>query len=352
MLVAVDAQDTSITGSPFRLLEKRPPMSSELQAEGGEVKVSHISNNVDVEVRNVSQQSIEIIGGRLKQFASQWQCITSDPFILNSVNHYKIEFENGEPQQCMPPKEINFTQQEQEVIDMEIDKLLIKGVISETTHCPGEHISLEMDKTTALRQNKGNYNTHMKLSQESAPEIKWWYDNITTVKYPILLATSKVDVIIYTDASTNGLGAVKDAEKTGGRWSEEEAKYHINCLELIAAFFGLKAFCKNEQGIHVQIYSDNPTTANYINAMGGTHSRECNTIAKNSWQWCRDQQMCLTAAHIPGTKNVEANRESRVFSDNKEWMMRPDIFQKITDIWGEHDYERQSKPSCCTKTTR
>ena len=41
----------------------------------------------------------------------------------------------------MPPKEINFTQQEQEVIDMEIDKLLIKGVISETTHCPGEYIS-------------------------------------------------------------------------------------------------------------------------------------------------------------------------------------------------------------------
>ena len=40
----------------------------------------------------------------------------------------------------MPLKEINFTHQEQ-VIDMEIDKLLIKGVISETTHCPGEYIS-------------------------------------------------------------------------------------------------------------------------------------------------------------------------------------------------------------------
>ena len=100
-----------------------------------------ISYNVDVEVRNMSEQSVDIIGGRLKQFASQWQCITSDPFILNSVKHYKIEFENGEPQQCMPPKEINFTQQEQQVIDMEIEKLLIKGVISETTHCAGEYIA-------------------------------------------------------------------------------------------------------------------------------------------------------------------------------------------------------------------
>ena len=100
----------------------------------------------------------------------------------------------------------------------------------------------------------------MRLSQESVFEIKWWYDNIPTVNYPILLPNSKVDVIIYTDASTKEWGTVKDAEKTGGRWSDEEAKYHINCLELMASFFGLKAFCKNEHRIHVQIYSDNSTT--------------------------------------------------------------------------------------------
>ena len=43
----------------------------------------------------------------------------------------------------MPLKEINFTHQEQ-VIDMEIDKLLIKGAISETTHCPGEYALRKM----------------------------------------------------------------------------------------------------------------------------------------------------------------------------------------------------------------
>ena len=79
----------------------------------------------------------------------------------------------------------------------------------------------------------------MSLSQESCSEIKWWYDNIQTINYPILLPNSKVDVTVYTDASTKGWGAVKDAEKIGGRWQDEEAKYHINCLELMAAFFGL-----------------------------------------------------------------------------------------------------------------
>ena len=63
-----------------------------------------------------------------------------------------------------------------------------------------------------------NYNAQMRLSQESFSEIKWWYDNIQTNNYPILLPNSKVDVIIYTDASTKGWGAVKETEKIGGRW--------------------------------------------------------------------------------------------------------------------------------------
>ena len=51
---------------------------------------------------------------------------------------------------------------------------------------------LEIDKTTALRQNKGNYNAHMRLSQESLSEIKWWYDSIPTAHYPILLPNSNL----------------------------------------------------------------------------------------------------------------------------------------------------------------
>jgi len=46
---------------------------------------------------------------------------------------------------------------------------------------------LEIDKTTALRQNQGNYNAQIRLSQESVSEIKWWCDNIETANCPILL---------------------------------------------------------------------------------------------------------------------------------------------------------------------
>ena len=85
--------------------------------------------------------------------------------------------------------------------------------------------------------------------------------------------------------------------------------------------------------MHIHTYSDNSTNVSYINAMGGIHSKEFNnSIVKDIWQWCIEKQIWLTAVHIPGTKNVEADRESRVFSDNKEWITRPDILKHIADI--------------------
>jgi len=56
------------------------------------------------------------------------------------VQHYKIEFAQL-PEQESVPQEINFTPQEQIIIEEEISKLLKKGVITEASHCRGEYIS-------------------------------------------------------------------------------------------------------------------------------------------------------------------------------------------------------------------
>lgn len=145
--------------------------------------MNQTANNAIVEVRKMSEQSIKIIGGRLKQFTSQWQYITSDIFILNSVK-LKIEFDNGEPKQFMPPKERTFTLQEQEVIDKEIDKLLIKGVISKTTHCPGEYIS-----TIFIRPKKdGEYRLILNLKNLNE-RVEYQHFTMDTLQSAIRLMT-------------------------------------------------------------------------------------------------------------------------------------------------------------------
>ena len=84
----------------------------------------------------------------------------------------------------MPPKEITFTLQEQEVIDKEIDKLLIKGVISKTTHCPGEYIS-----TIFIRPKKdGEYRLILNLKNLNE-RVEYQHFTMDTLQSAIRLMT-------------------------------------------------------------------------------------------------------------------------------------------------------------------
>ena len=138
-----------------------------------------------------------------------------------------------------------------------------------------------------------------------------------------------ISVIIQTDASNAGWGAVVDSSRTGGRWALEEAESHINVLELKAALLGLKALCGNISDSHIQLQMDNTTAVTYVNNKGGTHSVECNHIAQDIWSWGIQQGNWLSATHIPGVCNGAADHMSRVFHDNTEWKLNPDIFSAI-----------------------
>ena len=84
---------------------------------------------------------------------------------------------------------------------------------------------------------------------------------------------------------------------------------------------------------------DNSTAVAYINAMGGTHSVKCNTTTRKIWQWCIRRGIWLTCRFLPGKSNTKADRLSRRFNTNTEWMWDPSIFQSITSIWGVPDID-------------
>ena len=67
-------------------------------------------------------------------------------------------------------------------------------------------------------------------------------------------------VTVDSDASNKGWRAVFNGQmQTGGQWSPGEATYHINYLELLAAFLAIKAFRKTRQGVTVSLHIDNIT---------------------------------------------------------------------------------------------
>ena len=88
-----------------------------------------------------------------------------------------------------------------------------------------------------------------------------------------------------------------------------------------AVLLGLKTLCNNTTGKHIWVQSDNTTTLSYINEMGEIKSVLCNDMAQTIWVWCIDSNIWLSASHIPGSQNTDADKQSRVFNVSTEWSL-------------------------------
>ena len=127
--------------------------------------------------------------------------------------------------------------------------------------------------------------------------------------------------------------------KIGGRWNCIENKCHINSLELQAAFFCLKAFCKNKTRLHVLLKLDNATAFAYINKKGETISASCNKLAKDIWNWAKGQDIWATASHVSGVINTTADLRSLLFSDNKEWSLNEKVAKSFFGPFGKPEID-------------
>ncbi len=114
-----------------------------------------------------------------------------------------------------------------------------------------------------------------------------------------------------------GWGAVFNENSTGGPWFEKEKSHHINYLEMLALFLGLTPMYNT----HVRVILDNTTAIAVLNHMGTSHSNDCNSLGKEIWEWCIRRNIWISAAHIPGIANTEADFESHASSLNTEWSL-------------------------------
>ena len=94
-----------------------------------------------------------------------------------------------------------------------------------------------------------------------------------------------------------------DGDTTQGLWFVLESQLHITELELKAVHFAVQAFGDRLKNKHC----DNSTVA-YINVMGGTKSPHCNKIASDVWDCSVNNNTWLTATHIAGVENTEADK--------------------------------------------
>ena len=193
--------------------------------------------------------------------------------------------------------------------------------------------SLEIQKNRALfSSGSKGFDGNMLLNSYCKEELVWWIRNINSAKKAIRI--SPPELVLETDASNLGWGAKFDDVSTGGRWSELESQAHINAKEILAVKLGLQSLCADISHEEIVIRSDNTTTVAYLNHGGGTKSTVCNKFTKQIWDWCEHRNLWILATFIPGIQNEVADFESRHFSEDTEWKLNPELFDKITTEWG------------------
>ena len=136
--------------------EKLPTLPEELcsREKGSEPEQQPILRELNVSTNT----SCIFVAGKIKYYYKNWKNITSDRFILDIVKYgLKIDFKN-KPQLVNVPK-IPYNAEEKSIINLEIGKLLKKGVITKCQKEEDDFIS-----TVFIREKKdGTFRTILNL---------------------------------------------------------------------------------------------------------------------------------------------------------------------------------------------
>ena len=90
---------------------------------------------------------------------------------------------------------------------------------------------------------------------------------------------------------------------------------------------------------HIRILSDNTTAVTAVNKQGSVRNAKINNIARKFCFFAIKRDLWLSAAHCPGSENVEADKASRVFHDETKWTLEKSVFRSICQRFGMPDID-------------
>lgn len=195
--------------------------------------------------------------------------------------------------------------------------------------------TLERQKYLALLKSN-NYDSKINLPEIILKDLYWWSSNIESTQN--FLRQPHFELEIYTDASRTGWGAVCKDTKINGRWKDTEKTYHINYLELMAVFLGLKSLADKLTNCSILLRIDNTTAISYVNRMGGIQYPHLNDLARAIWQWCETRGLWIFASYV-NTKENHADAASRIVNPDTEWTLSDRAFNNIMQHFGQPEID-------------
>lgn len=188
---------------------------------------------------------------------------------------------------------------------------------------------------------KLSWQQNLIIDPATRTDLRWWHTALTSWNGTTYKTKCSNIIQISTDASQEGWGGKLWHHPYGeaqGCWGWKIANESSNLRELQAVYLSLITFLPHIEGQQVQILTDNICTVAYINLQGGPN-KKLNIIARQIWALVINNKIQISAKHLAGSQNVQADMLSRIQSQY-EWGLNLHLFQYLDRVWGPHTLDR------------
>ena len=152
---------------------------------------------------------------------------------------------------------------------------------------------------------KRNYNSKVALD----PLWYWHLSNLKLSNWRSAIS-HQPELLIHSDASKKGWGALCQKTSVRGFWSQAEQALHKNILELREAKFEIITLCRYKKDLAVHAQIDIQVALDYLVKMGGARNLLMIQVTKEIWEICFTNEITLTAEYLPETLNIRKDKNS------------------------------------------
>ena len=188
--------------------------------------------------------------------------------------------------------------------------------------------SLQRNVNFFLSRNM-SYDFKISPSEEARADLDWWVSCGSSLP-PRSLSPFNQDIMITSDACKKGWGAWNSSTSVHGKWSSSESELHINILELKSVFLSFLSLFSTTYSCSILIRSDNSTAVSYINKQGGTCCKILCELALKLWNFCVVRNITISAIHIPGVQNTQADKLSRLEEIDHDYSLSSSKFSTLS----------------------
>ena len=155
---------------------------------------------------------------------------------------------------------------------------------------------------------------HISLNREARADIQWWMDFLPHWTARSVIPPSReimsTDLLLYTDASDIGFGALFGTKWIQGAWPKTEAKVSIDYRELFAITAAALTWGHSWEGLRIVFVTDNKPISQVWDS-GSTSSRPLMSLIRPLYLFAAKTGFCISFKHIFGTSNPLADALSR-----------------------------------------